>query len=318
MNIELSWGCLEEINLAQVEPDQAFSRTRRFLAGLSLDRGDKLFDLYLCADQRNAAIRNLLDQLGNVRVFSSAGNVVFSPSRRPAVILAHGPHCGAVDYVKNLSMDNLATPPQLPSLAKFVADGILGNARRQLAQIVPEARGGIIYFDHEQGLLELYCNDEESQPYAQHHVAEFIYQELSLSLKGRFPATQLAAHAREQNPAFTLVCPPQIRPHGYNYFEVNFQNGYDFHGVIRDSIAYAVSHALVGSDQSFSETRGVVVAFTDELRDNPEALLEILENERDHLSDYLQRGGAIYCVAVGHLPSGKRIYRIAQSVEDLT
>ena len=318
MNIELSWGCLEEINLAQVEPDQAFSRTRRFLAGLSLDRGDKLFDLYLCADQRNAAIRNLLDQLGNVRVFSSAGNVVFSPSRRPAVILAHGPHCGAVDYVKNLSMDNSATPPQLPSLAKFVADGILGNARRQLAQIAPEARGGIIYFDHEQGLLELYCNDEESQPYAQHHVAEFIYQELSLSLKGRFPATQLAAHAREQNPAFTLVCPPQIRPHGYNYFEVNFQNGYDFHGVIRDSIAYAVSHALVGSDQSFSETRGVVVAFTDELRDNPEALLEILENERDHLSDYLQRGGAIYCVAVGHLPSGKRIYRLAQSVDDLT
>ena len=317
MNIELSWGCLEEINLAQVEPDQAFSRTRRFLAGLSLDRGDKLFDLYLCADQRNAAIRNLLDQLGNVRVFSSAGNVVFSPSRRPAVILAHGPHCGAVDYVKNLSMENLSKPPQLPSLAKFVADGILGNARRQLAQIAPEVRGGIIYFDHEQGLLELYCNDEESRPYAQHHVAEFIYQELDLSLKGRFPAAQLAAHAREQNPAFTLVCPPQIRPHGYNYFEVNFQNGYDFHGVIRDSIAYAVSHALVGSDRSFSETRGVVVAFTDELRDNPEALLEILENERGYLSDYLQRGGAIYCVAVGHLPSGKRIYRLTQGVDNL-
>lgn len=313
MNIELSWGSLEEVRLADVEPDQAFSRTRRFLAGLSLDRQDKLFDLYLCADQRNAAIRNLLDQLGNVRVFSSAGNVVFSPSRRPAVILAHGPHCGAVDYVKNLSMDNSETPPQLPSLVKFVADGILGNARRQLAQIAPEARGGIIYFDHEQGRLELYGNDEEIRPYAQHHVAEFIYQELALSLKGRFPAAQLAAHAREQNPAFTLVCPPQIRPHGYNYFEVNFQNSYDFHGVIRDSIAYAVSHALIGSDQSFSETRGVVIAFTDELRDNPEALFEILENERDHLFNYLQRGGSIYCVAVGHLPSGKRVYRLMAS-----
>ena len=313
MNIELSWGSLEEVRLADVEPDQAFSRTRRFLAGLSLDRQDKLFDLYLCADQRNAAIRNLLDQLGNVRVFSSAGNVVFSPSRRPAVILAHGPHCGAVDYVKNLSMDNSETPPQLPSLVKFVADGILGNARRQLAQIAPEARGGIIYFDHEQGRLELYGNDEEIRPYAQHHVAEFIYQELALSLKGRFPAAQLAAHAREQNPAFTLVCPPQIRPHGYNYFEVNFQNSYDFHGVIRDSIAYAVSHALIGSDQSFSETRGVVIAFTDELRDNPEALFEILENERDHLFNYLQRGGSIYCVAVGHLPSGKRVYRLIAS-----
>ena len=310
MNIELSWASLDEIKLADVEPDQAFSRTRRFLAALSLDRRDKLFDLYLCADQRNAAIRNLLDQLGNVRVFSSAGNVVFSPSRRPAVILAHGPHCGAVDYVKNLSMTNSATPPQLPSLVKFVEDGILGNARRQLVQIAPEARGGIIYFDHEQGRLELYCNDEESRPYAQHHVAEFIYQELALSLEGRFPAVQLAAYAREQNPAFTLVCPPQIRPHGYNYFEVNFQNGYDFHGVVRDSIAYAVSHALGGPGQSFSETRGVVIAFTDELRDNPEALLGILEKERVHLLDYLQRGGAIYCVAVGHLPSGKRVYRL--------
>ncbi len=310
MNIELSWGSLDEINLADVEPDQAFSRTRRFLAALSLDRRDKLFDLYLCADQRNAAIRNLLDQLGNVRVFSSAGNVVFSPSRRPAVILAHGPHCGAVDYVKNLSMDNSGSPPQLPSLVEFVADGILGNARRQLAQIAPEARGGIIYFDHEQGRLELYSNDEESRPYAQHHVAEFIYQELALSLKGRFPAAQLAAHAREQNPAFTLVCPPQIRPHGYNYFEVNFQNGYDFHGVVRDSIAYAVSHALVGPDQSFSETSGVVIAFTDELRDNPEALSGILEDEREYLLEYLQRGGAVYCVAVGHLPSGKCIYRL--------
>ncbi len=310
MNIELGWGSLDEIRLAEVEPDQAFSRTRRFLSALSLDRRDKLFDLYLCADQQNAAIRNLLDQLGNVRVFSSAGNVVFSPSRRPAVILAHGPHCGAVDYVKNMSIDNAESPPQLPSLVEFVADGILGNARLQLSKITPEARGGIIYFDHEQGRLELYCNDEESRPYAQHHVAEFIYRELALSLEGRFPEAQLKAHAWEQNPAFTLVCPPQIRPHGYNYFEVNFQSGYDFHGVIRDSIAYAVSHALVAPDQGFSETRGVVIAFTDELRDNPEALLAILENERVHLLDYLHRGGSIYCVAVGHLPSGKRVYRL--------
>ena len=84
MNIELSWGSLEEISLAEVEPDQAFSRTRRFLAALSLDRRDKLFDLYLCSDQRNAAIRNLLDQLGNVRVFSSAGNVVSASRHRPS------------------------------------------------------------------------------------------------------------------------------------------------------------------------------------------------------------------------------------------
>lgn len=314
MDIVLSWGVLEEVALAQVEPELAFSQTRLFLSALSLDRRDKLFDIYLCADQQNAEIRNLLDQLGNVRVFSSAGNVVFSPGRRPAVILAHGPHCGAVDYVKKLSMDNSGRPPKLPSLVEFVADGVLGNARRQLAQIAPEARGGIIYFDHEQGSLELYCNDEESRPYAQHHVAEFIYQELNLSLKGRFPDAQLAAHAREQNPAFTLVCPPQVRTGGYNFFEVNFQNFYDFHGVIRDSITYAVSHALVGSDQSFSETSGVVIAFTDELRDNPEALLGILEKERTHLQDYMQRGGGVYCVAVGHLPSGKRVYRLRSSL----
>ena len=313
MNFELSWGTLEEVTLAQVEPTRAFSRTRRFLAALSLDRRDKLFDLYLCADQRNAAIRNLLDQLGNVRVFSSAGNVVFNPSRRPAVILAHGPHCGAVDYVKKLGMESSGRVPDFPALATAVADGILGNARLQLARIAPEARGGVLYFDHEQGHLELYCNDEQSQPYAQHHVAEFIYKELSLSLVGRFPKAQLEEHAKEQNPAFTLVCPPQIRPYGYNYFEVNFQNGYEFHGVIRDSIAYAVSQALVGSGQSFSETRGVVLAFTEELRDNSEELLGVLEAEHTHLADYLGRGGSIFCVVVGHLPSGKRIYRLQSS-----
>ncbi len=310
MNVELSWGSLQEISLAQVEPDQAFSRTRRFLAALSIDRRDKLFDLYLCADQRNAALRNLLDQIGNIRVFSSAGNVVFNPSRRPAVILAHGPHCGAVDYVKKLRGEDFEAVPELSMLAVEVEDGILGNARRQLAKIDPSARGGILYFNHEQGQLELYCNDEQSRPYAQHHVAEFIYRELSLSLEGLFPEVQLRAHAKEQNPAFTLICPPQIRPHGYNFFEVNFQNGYEFHGVIRDSITYAVSHALTGSNQSFSETRGVVVAFTDELRDNPDSLLDVLELEQNYLIDYLHRGGSIYCVSVGHLPSGKRIYRL--------
>jgi hypothetical protein len=310
MNIELSWGSLEEVTLAQVEPDLAFSRTRRFLAALSLDRRDKLFDLYLCAGQRNAELRNLLDQLGNIRVFSSAGNVVFNPSRRPAVILAHGPHCGAIDYVKKLGMDHSGAAVEFPVLATEVSDGILGNARAQLARIAPESRGGIIYFDHEQGQLELYCNDEQSRPYAQHHVAEFIYRELSLSLKNRFPPAQLQEHAKDQNPAFTLVCPPQIRPHGYNYFEINFQNSYEFHGMIKDSINYVVSQALTGPEQSFSSTRALIVAFTDELRDNPESLLRVMESEQDHLVEYLHRGGSIFCVAVGHLPSGKRIYRL--------
>ncbi|MCK5915563.1 MAG: hypothetical protein KAG92_05440 [Deltaproteobacteria bacterium] len=312
MNFEFGWGSLDEVSLAQIEPDKAFSRTRRFLAALSIDRRDKLFDLYLCAGQHNAELRNLLDQLGNIRVFSSAGNVVFNPSRRPAVILAHGPHCGAVDYVRKLGMEHSDAVPEFPVLATEVADGILGNARCQLARIAPESRGGIIYFDHEQGKLELYCNDEQSQPYAQHHVAEFIYRELFLSLVDRFPQAQLQAHFWEQNPAFTLVCPPQIRPHGYNYFEINFQNGYEFHGVIRDSIAYAVSRTLTepGSGQSFSETPAFVVAFTDELRDNPEELFGTLERERNRLVDYLRRGGSIFCVVVGHLPSGKRIYRL--------
>jgi len=106
---------------------------------------------------------------------------------------------------------------ELPDMVKFVADGILGNARQQIARIDPELRAGIIYFDHELGQLELYCNDEESQPYAQHHIASFIFQELDSSLKGRFTPAQLAAHAAEHNPMFTLVCPPRIRPCGYNH-----------------------------------------------------------------------------------------------------
>ncbi len=310
MDIELSWGFLEEINLAQVESEQAFSRMRRFLSDLSLDRRDKLFDVYICSDQQNFAVRSLLEQLGNVRVFSSVGNVVFNPGLRPAVILAHGPHCGAVDYVRSLNMESAEASPRLPDMMKYVADGILGNARRQLLKIVPEARAGIIFFDHEQCRLELYCSDEESRPYAQQHVAAFIYQELDLSLKERFTPTQLAAHAAEQNPVCTLISPPQIRPAGYNCFEVNFQNGYEFHGVIRDSIAYTVNNALTGTGLSRSENRGVVIAYTDAIRDEPAALLGVLESKREQLTGFLGRGGSIYCVAVGHLPSGKRIYRL--------
>ncbi len=310
MNIELSWGFLEEVNLAQVEPEQVFSRMRRFLSDLSLDRRDKLFDVYICSDQQNFAIRSLLDQLGNVRVFSSVGNVVFNPSRRPTVILAHGPHCGAIDYVRKLTLESVETSPPLPDMMKYVADGILGNARRQLAQIAPESRAGIIYFDYEQCRLELYGSDEESCPYAQQHVAAFIYQELALSMEHRFTAAQLVAHASGQNPVCTLICPPQVRHEGYNCFEINFQNGYEFHGVIRDSIAYTVSNELTGSQLSCSENKGVIIAFTDEIRDDPEKLLSVLESERLHLEGFLGRGGSIYCVAVGHLPSGKRVYRL--------
>jgi len=75
--------------------------------------------------------------------------------------------------------------------------------------------------------------------------------------------------------------------------------------VIRDSIAYAVSNELTGS-----ENRGVIIAFTDEIRDDPEKLLAVLESERLRLAGFLNRGGSIYCVAVGHLPSGKRVYRL--------
>jgi len=69
MDIELSWGALVEVGLAQVEPEQNFSPLRRFLGNLILDRQEKLFDLYICADQQNSVLRSLIDQLGNIRVF---------------------------------------------------------------------------------------------------------------------------------------------------------------------------------------------------------------------------------------------------------
>lgn len=303
----LSWGKITPIPIRNIESDRAVSRTRQFIAAIGLDRRGKLFDAYLCADQRNGAVRNLLDQLGNVRVFSNAGNVVYAPSRRPSVIIAHGQHCGAVDYVAQTRQESAH---ELPAIADRVDDEVLANAFQQLEKIPREFRAGIIYFNHENGTVSHFIEDEHGTLFRHFAVCEFIFHELEESLKQRFSKAQLEAYTREQNPDFTLLCNPEIRPHGFNYFEVNLQKDGRFDGIIRDSLIYAISHALTGPEGGFSATKVVIMAFYHDMGIPAELYRDFLEPDRKYLEEYMERGGSIYLLKIGNLPSEKQVYEL--------
>ena len=303
----LSWGKITPIAIKDIESDRALSRTRQFIAAIGLDRRGKLFDAYLCADQRNGAVRNILDQLGNVRVFSNAGNVVYAPSRRPSVIIAHGQHCGAVDYVARTRQEPVH---ELPAIADRVDDEVLANAFHQLEKIPREFQAGIIYFNHENGTVSHFIEDENGKLFRHFAVCEFIFHELEESLKQRFSKAQLDAYTREQNPDFTLLCNPEIHPHGFNYFEVNLQKGGRFDGIIRDSLIYAISHALTGPEGGFSATKAVIMAFYQDVGIPAELYSAFLEPDRKYLEEYRERGGSIYLLKIGNLPSEKQVYQL--------
>ena len=303
----LSWGKITPIAIKDIEGEQALSRTRQFIAAIGLDRREKLFDAYLCADQRNGAVRNILDQLGNVRVFSNAGNVVYAPSRRPSVIIAHGQHCGAVDYVGQTRKESFH---DLPAIADQVDDEVIANAFHQLEKIPREFRAGIIYFNHENGSVSHFIEDEHGKLFRHFAVCEFIFHELGMALKQRFSKAQLEAYTKEQNPDFTLLCNPEIRPHGFNYFEVNLQKGGRFDGIIRDSLIYAISHALTGPEGGFSATKAVIMAFYLDVGITPKLYRDFLEPDRKYLEKYMERGGSIYLVKIGNLPSEKQVYQL--------
>ncbi|GEM_PF-1928236 len=303
----LSWGKITPIPIRDIDSERAVSRTRQFIAAIGLDRRGKVFDAYLCSDQRNGAVRNILDQLGNVRVFSNAGNVVYAPSRRPSIIIAHGSHCGAVDYVGQTRRESTH---ELPTVARQVDDEVIANAFRQLEKIPKKFRAGIIYFNHEEGNVTHFIEDAEGKLFRHFAVCEFIFNELEISLRQRFSRAQLEAYRREQNPDFTLLCHPEIRPHGFNYFEVNLQKDGRFDGIIRDSLIYAISHALTGPGEGFSATKAVIMAFYQDVGITPRLYRDFLEADQKYLKEYLERGGNIYLVKIGNLPSEKQVYQI--------
>ncbi len=129
-------------------------------------------------------------------------------------------------------------------------------------------------------------------------------------MKQRFSKAQLEAYRREQNPDFTLLCHPEIRPHGFNYFEVNLQKDGRFDGIIRDSLIYAISHALTGPEGGFSATKAFIMAFYQDVGISPRLYRDFLEADRKYLEEYLERGGSIYLVKIGNLPSEKQVYEV--------
>ena len=69
----LSWGKITPIAIKNIEGEQALSHTRQFIAAIGLDRREKLFDAYLCANQRNGAIRKWVGKQLRSKVHFGAG-----------------------------------------------------------------------------------------------------------------------------------------------------------------------------------------------------------------------------------------------------
>jgi hypothetical protein len=303
-NIKLSWAKYEKINIAEIEHDLG----RFFVRELKNTPKHIIIDAYVCSDARNHFVRQVLTHIPYVNVLNSAGNVVYSPHERPSIIIAHGDSgykgCGAIDYsFEHSEEDELG----YPYIAELEADP-LQNAKEQLKQINPEWRAGIVYFNHQDGTVELVDGD-----YNKYGIGIALFSELKKTLRSGFTDKELKQMASGQNPEIIFLNNIYSDLTVFNFFEINLQRD-SFHGIIHDSLKYAMEHSLRGTG-SFKDTQVCVMAFR---RDEPipEELQYLLNRER-FVRDYINRGGKIYIVTVGDLPSTKAVYRIKKKTKTI-
>jgi hypothetical protein len=301
-DIKISWGHYEQINISDIHNDVS----RVFIRELTNRPRHFIIDVYLCSDARNHFIRQILSHIPYVNVLNSAGNVVYNPHHRPSVIIAHGDSaytgCGAIDYAKAHSRDDLHGYPAIASLEPDP----LQNAHAQLAKIYPEWRAGIIYFDHEKGVVSMIEGNHDNRG-----IGLALYSELRKSLKHGFAESELKHMATGQNPDIIFLNNIFTDMTAFNAFTINLQRD-SFDGIVYDSLKYAMDHALRG-EGSFKDTRVVVLAFR---RDEPiPDELHSLLNREVFVREYLNRGGKIYVVTVGDLPSMKTVYRVTNHLD---
>jgi len=296
-DFKLSWASYQKVNISEIENNTA----RIFIRELMNIPKHIIIDAYVCCDARNHYIRQILTQIPYVNVLNSAGNVVYSPHERPSIIIAHGSSdrrgCGAIDYSKAYSKnDDLG----YPFIAELESDPIR-NAKIQLTKISPEWRAGIIYFNHELGTVELVDGE-----YNKYGIGLALFSELKKTLKDGFTRDELSQMTVGQNPEVIFLTNIRTDLTAFDFFTINLQKD-DFHGIIHDSLKYAMDHSLRG-EGSFKDTKIVVLGFR---RDDiiPEELQTLLNREL-FVRDFLARGGKIYVVTVGDLPSIKAVYRI--------
>ncbi len=297
-DIKIDWAKLVKITVSDIDLKVA----RNFLRNLRLSSTTPTTDVYVCSDARNKGVRQILKHLPNVNVLINAGNVVYSPNKIPTVIIAHGSErytCGAVEYAGCYKGQ---TDALLPSIAKEVLNDPIENAKAQLEKVDEKFRAGIIYYDHALGTVEQIKGDQ----YARSEVCDFFFKELDMALRGRYTAEEIEEMSSGQNPEIIFFTNFSTRNTSFNLFRINVQKN-QFHGVVRDSFRFAMDSALSG-ESSFSDTKTTILAFkeNDHLPDGLDTFL----NEEALLRGYIDKGGRIFLVSIGGLPSQKRLYEM--------
>lgn len=294
---KLSWAEYQRVNIADIENITA----RIFIRELTNIPKPIIIDAYVCSDARNHYIRQILTQIPYVNVLNTAGNVVYNPHERPSIIIAHGDTghkgCGAIDYAREFSKNDELVYPFIFELEPDT----LANAASQLKKIPKEWRAGIIYFNHELGTVELIDGE-----YDRNGIGIALFSELRRALKDGFTEQELKQMTVGQNPEVIFLNNINTDLTAFDFFTINLQRD-AFHGIVHDSLKYAMDHSLRG-EGSFKDTKIVVMAFR---RDEPiPNELQTLINRERFVRQFLERGGRIYVVSVGALPSTKAVYRI--------
>lgn len=298
-NIKLDWADLDKIQINQIKHREG----RRFVREIRNSPRATNTDVYVCSDARNQGIRQILSDLSYVTILNTAGNVVYAPNERPSVVIAHGDTdykgCGAVDYARDYKD---AEAHKYASIAENVEGHPVENARAQLGKVAEEWRAGILYFNHATGEI----SEFENESYHREGVCEALFQELRDSLEGRYTKGEISRMSKGQNPDIIFLTNLQTQFTAFDLFRINLQRD-RFDPIIRDTMAYAMEHALQGKG-SFQNTEVTVMAFQRN-EDLPDELEEFLAKET-FLREYIERGGRIYIMTVGDIPSAKTIYEI--------
>lgn len=300
--LRIEWAELTPITISQIE----HKNTRAFLQVLNNNERPIDTHVYLCSDFRNEILRSLLSQIPGVATYNNAGNVIYNPVDKPTVVIAHGCEnnsaCGAVGYAKKHGKD---AEPELPDMAALVDGNPAQNAKNQLDKVKPGFRAGVLYFDHEKGRLR----DVSDLGNARSGSREKILQEMGPCLENWYTRTDIQEFGVGQDPELIFLNNIHSPPTGFKAFQVDLQWN-AFEGIIRDSLCYAMSHALVKNGTSFQNTYSTIFGFRTG-RDLPRGLDSFLNGaDRKLVQSYMYRGGSVYLAIVGDTPSQKELFQL--------
>ncbi len=299
-DIKLSWAEINPIKINEITEYHA----RKFLRSLAQADPDKGVDVYVCSDARMNGVRQQLSGIPWVNILNTAGNVIYSPNKRASVVIAHGDSnysgCGAVDYASNRTDGE---NPVFTALAAEVKGEPIENARYQLSKVDEEFRSGVIYFNHEKGIVEKVDKDGYQNP----EYCDMLFKILSNSLDGIYTEEETTAMKDGQNPEIIFFNNLNTPNTAFELFRINMQND-RYHDILRDSLCYSMDHSL--KEGSFMNTKTTFLAFRQDKGGIyvPDEMGKILEEK--FVKDYIARDGDVFLVSLGDLPDSKKVYRI--------